>query len=809
MKWYKTTLFRIIVPMLIISFTTIWIGEKTIEDMITKQASSQTDSELNSFSEKLYGIAKNRYEVLFLSHADDEVKFRELESLARQESLRELKNISRNTFYPVFLYDGSKYINLSDINASFDISKIKNWKESGDIKSNKYTTKVFLPWGWKFIVIQNSQEIDAIIETNKRVLSITIATVAILIALTSFVILYMAINIPFRKIFAHLDKIQKGSYSLLFVSNSLPSELKNLIRHINQMTISLQNKKIQEEKLIEGLKNERLYAKTILDSQTSIVIVTNGHTIIDCNKPFFDFFDKYSTLEEFKLENRCICDFFVVNDSSGEVFIAPRENGWVQKAMQSEQRVIMHKDGQNRYFGVNANKHVQDGTEIFIVTFDEVTTLIEQREALKNRLYTDALTSLPNRAKLLLDTKCAVSPVLFIINIDSFSTLNDLYGYKTGDHLLMLLAKKLQRAISLITTGYHFSISSYGWQLYKLAADEYALLIPTSPTKEDQEKLAYSLCHLIEQSHFYCEGIDVEIKISIGISDSNKVDLDEEDKAKTILADADMALKKVKEDGLLYLFYEDEMNLKTSYTNNIECAKMIRYSIQEDRVVPYFQPLLNLKTKQIYKYEVLMRIIGQDGAIILPMTFLDIAKSSKLYDQLTKSIIKKSFEYFHDKKFEFSVNLSFEDIANKRTRDYIIEMLEYYDIGSRVTFEILESEGIKNYDIVKYFINETRQFGCKCAIDDFGSGYSSFEHILKLKTDYIKIDGSIIKNIDTDEDARAIAEAIVIFANKTGIKTVAEFVHNEAVMEIVGSIGIDYAQGYHISEPQSATGRNV
>jgi diguanylate cyclase (GGDEF)-like protein len=807
LKWYKTTLFRIIAPILVISFVTIWISEKTVEEMIIKQVSQQAESEMSSFSEKLYGVSKNRYEVLFLSYADDESRFRSLEEPAKQETLRELKNISKNTFYPIFLFDGSKYTNLSDINASFDITKIKNWKDDGEIKSNKYVTKTFLPWGWKFIVIQNSQETAAIIETNKQVLGFTIAIVALLITITSFTVLYRAINVPFKKIFTHLEKIQKGSYSLLFISNSLPLELKNLIQHINQMTISLKNKQTQEEELIGKLENEKQYAKTLLDSQKSIVVVSNGHFLIDCNKPFFDFFDNYSSIEEFRSENRCICDFFVANTSTNELFIAPREEGWVHRAMESEQRAMMIKDGQKRYFGVNANKHTQDGTDVFVVTFDEITTLVEQKEELKNRLYTDALTGLPNRTKLLMDTKSAPSPTLFIINIDSFSTINDLYGYKTGDHLLMLLAKKLRRAISLITTGYHFSISSYGWQLYKLASDEYAILIPIAPDKEDQEKLAYSLCHLIEQSHFHCEGIDVEIKISVGISDSNKVDLDEDDKAKTILADADMALKKVKEDGLLYLFYEDEMDLKSRYTNNIECAKMIRYSIQEDRVVPYFQPLLNLRTQQIYKYEVLMRIIGQDGAIIPPVVFLDIAKSSKLYDQLTKSIIKKSFEYFHDKEFEFSVNLSFEDIANKRTRDYIIEMLEHYGIGKKVTFEILESEGIKNYDIVKYFINETRKYGCKCAIDDFGSGYSSFEHVLKLKTDYIKIDGSIIQNIDTDEDARAIAEAIVIFANKTGIKTVAEFVHNESVMSVVGNMGIDYAQGYHISEPKSATAK--
>ncbi len=804
-KWHNTTLFRIIVPIFLISIAVIWLSEQFVEKIFVKQISKTAINELETSTDRLYGVTKSRYEILFFSHGADEKNFRELEPAVKQEAIRDLKSISKASTYLFYLYDGSKYIPLNDNNRSISFEEIKHWNTNGLIGENIYASKAFLPWGWRFVAIYDHAKLEAIIKANKQTIALIIIAVAALIGLTTVIILYRAVNVPFRHIFAHLDKIQNGEYESVSFDKMAAEEIRNLGMHINDMSQGLKAKKEEREQLIERLKEERLYTKTILDSQTSIVIVTNGNEILDCNQAFLDFFTPYKKLEEFKSVHRCVCSFFEGYDDGEQQYFEPSEDDWVKKAVGLEQRALMRKDGIPRHFGVNAKQHKQNGETVFVVTMDDITALVAQKNELRKRLYTDALTHLPNRTKLLLDMVGTEAPVLFLINIDSFSTINDLYGYKIGDQLLSLLAAKLNKAIVLFKSVYKFDKEPHGWMLYKLSSDEYAFLMPEAPTKEEQEKIAYSISHLIDNAHFWCQGIDIEIKVTIGISDSDKITLDDWDKPKNTISDADMALKKAKNEGLSFLFYKDEMDLKTNYIKNIECAKKLKNAIAEEGIVPYFQPIQEIKTGKIQKYEVLMRMIDDGGCAIGPLSFLEVAKSSKQYATLTRIIVQKSFEWFVDKPYEFSINISYEDITDEETKRYIFDMLQKYNIGERVIFEFLESEGIKNYEDVKAFIEEVRKYGCKCAIDDFGSGYSSFEHILTLKTEYLKIDGSIIKNIDKDNDAKAVARAIVSFANDLGIKTVAEFVHSQEIMDTVKELGITYAQGYLISEPKSST----
>jgi EAL domain-containing protein (putative c-di-GMP-specific phosphodiesterase class I) len=166
-------------------------------------------------------------------------------------------------------------------------------------------------------------------------------------------------------------------------------------------------------------------------------------------------------------------------------------------------------------------------------------------------------------------------------------------------------------------------------------------------------------------------------------------------------------------------------------------------------------------------------------------------------------MIEKCFAFFAERDDEFSINLSIDDIADATTYRFIFDALERFHVADRVIFEILESEGIENFDTMHRFIKAAKSLGCRIAIDDFGTGYSNFAYMLELDVDYIKIDGSLIKNIDSDENSRIVVEAIVEFSKKLGIETIAEFVHSSAVYDMVISLDIDYCQGYYIDEPHS------
>jgi EAL domain-containing protein (putative c-di-GMP-specific phosphodiesterase class I) len=191
------------------------------------------------------------------------------------------------------------------------------------------------------------------------------------------------------------------------------------------------------------------------------------------------------------------------------------------------------------------------------------------------------------------------------------------------------------------------------------------------------------------------------------------------------------------------------------------------------------------------------------GDIISPYFFIDRAKRINLYSEITKKVIQKSFEFFEGKSIEFSINLSISDILEKEVVDFLIQKIYEYDIGYFLTIEITESEGIDNFEEVISFIKIVKNLGVKIAIDDFGTGYSNFSYLVKLQADFIKIDGSIIQDINKSKTAKAVIEAIVFFSKKVGMKTVAEFVSSKDIFKACKELEIDYFQGYLFDEPKN------
>ena len=166
-------------------------------------------------------------------------------------------------------------------------------------------------------------------------------------------------------------------------------------------------------------------------------------------------------------------------------------------------------------------------------------------------------------------------------------------------------------------------------------------------------------------------------------------------------------------------------------------------------------------------------------------------------------MLSKTFKTFCHLDIEFSINLCYEDISNKSFRNFIYEKISSCSKPKNIIFEILESDFIEDFNIVKDFATHVRTFGCKIAIDDFGSGYSSMENILKLNPEIIKIDGSLIKNIDISQESKTIVKNIVNMAKELNAKTVAEYVHSKEVFDIVKSLDIDYLQGFYLAEPKA------
>lgn len=405
--------------------------------------------------------------------------------------------------------------------------------------------------------------------------------------------------------------------------------------------------------------------------------------------------------------------------------------------------------------------------------------LMTKERTIERQLH-DELTGVKNRTALFADMEATEGAmILMVLNIDLFSNINDYYGYEIGDQLLEAFAQKLEEVVE------HNRI-------YRISGDEFAVICMQAVLDEECREQILNTVRALENHRFLVAGHGISLDISAGVAraeHSNVYNL------------AHIALKEAKERRAKVIFFDDCKKLEEKTRNNIIIVNKIKSAIENDRIIPYFQGIVDNQTRRIVKYEALIRLIDEDGSILSPYLFLEHAKKSKLYDTLTQIMVAKTFEVFETLEIEFSINLTLQDIQCEETRLFLYETLQYSRAANHAVFEIVESEGIENFEDVALFIKTVKEYGCKIAIDDFGTGYSNFSYLSKLDVDYIKIDGSLIKNIHSDADHLLTVESILFFAHKKGIETIAEFVEDEATFEKLLELGVTYTQGYLFSIP--------
>jgi EAL domain-containing protein (putative c-di-GMP-specific phosphodiesterase class I) len=421
----------------------------------------------------------------------------------------------------------------------------------------------------------------------------------------------------------------------------------------------------------------------------------------------------------------------------------------------------------------------------FLVMSCDVTDSLKSDRELKEQFLVDKFTGLATKSKLIDDIEHTPKPkigthTLIYINIESFDEINEYFGIDAGNKILAYVANWLKNELPTSKA-----------KLYKLDLNNFAIFTTQRISIPILDNYLKKISSNIEKEDFTFKGTTLNISFTIGVARCKK----------DIVKCAYLALKDAQNLKKSYKIYDKHCKHEDRFLKNIKMNQAIKDAITENRVVPFFQPIYNLKTNEIEKFESLIRIKNRSDGHLKPAEFLDIAKKSKLYLELSKSMIKSSFDILEDSKFPITINISAEDILDKKVSSFIIRQLKNSELGHLITFEIVESERIENHLRVVNFIKRVKNLGCKVAIDDFGSGYSNFDQILKLNVDYLKIDGSLIKNIDKDKDSEIMTKSIVSFAKEMGIETIAEFVGNKTVFDKVKSLGIDYAQGYHIGKP--------
>lgn len=572
-----------------------------------------------------------------------------------------------------------------------------------------------------------------------------------------------------QALFKDIEPIKALKNELLKQKEQL-EEKDNFINKINQTILSTSD---ENEDLYESLLLLEEYKKAL--DESSIVSKANLNGIITYVN------DKFCEISGYKKEELLGKNHNIIrHPDTKKDFFTQLWNTLNQKKVFKGIIKNRKKNGQSYYVDSTIIPILDKNKDIieYIAIRNDITSLFEKDKLIYEQ-FTDELTSLPNRQKLLNDLKNCISPKLALINLDRFKDINGSYGIEIGDEILKSFAKRLS------------IFKSTNLNVYRISGDIFAFMAFGNFKINELDKTCKNLNALCDRENFKINEDSFDISFTIGIADYHE----------KLLTHAEIALYWAKKINIDIAIFDEEMPIYKDLERNIELTKEIKQALKDDNILMYGQKIINNKTKEI-KYETLMRMKFSDGRILSPFVFLEHAKKARLYPLMMNKMIEKSCEFFKNKDTVFSINLMIEDIKNEKTVNFLFSKLIETKVASRVILEIVESEGIEKFEEVGDFIRKAKALGCRVAIDDFGTGYSNFEYIIKLNVDFLKIDGSLIKNIHINENIRLTVLTIVNFAKVLGIKTVAEFVHCKEIQDIVESLGIDFSQGYLLHEPE-------
>lgn len=412
--------------------------------------------------------------------------------------------------------------------------------------------------------------------------------------------------------------------------------------------------------------------------------------------------------------------------------------------------------------------------------------MVEQKnKELEYRCFHEYKTGLPNSVILYEDLMKHEYNYMLLLDISHFSTINKEYGKEFANKVLAKTANILKKQIEPKA------------KLYKIESDRFVILLKDKTLKE-----VYTYCDQIiaffDHSNMEVEDSELHITFNIG-ADMVRADIS------GTMINCEYALDKSKELGSRH--YEIFKETTASFKNEKEAIKWLKLTrefILQEEIVPYFQPIQDIKTGKITKYEALARVI-QNSEVVSPSYFTGKAEKLGLATALTRLMINKTFQFFENKTVEFSINLTERDLLEGYLIRFLTKKLKLYKIDPRlVTFEILENITVeKNGKKITQKVKRLREMGFKIAVDDFGVENSNFSRLLEMKLDFIKIDGIFIRNLKDSKRNRMITKAIVNLAKTLGIKTVAEYVEDEETYELIKEYGIDYAQGYYLGKPEA------
>lgn len=682
----------------------------------------------------------------------------------------------------------SKILKFSQTNDDGFLQYDLQYPHLKEISKKMTYIKVYKKWDLIIGTGQSLNDLEAMLENKQKELTQRIMdeiSYAILVILIVLVLVFLVNKFFTRrikeniKVFVNFFNQLNQKNKLIQINDIQFTEFTELAQIANEML----HEKLQNEKVIDTQNKEVQINHTLLNEYKKAVDAGAIVSKTDAKGKITYVNDEFCKISGFSREELLGNNHSIVRhpDMTDRIF----KNLWDTISSKRIWKGVLQnkaKNGETYYVksSIVPILDIEGNINEFMAIRYDVSDLIKKSKQIKDQT-TDPLTKLPNREKLLQDITNKNDLKLAIFNIVRFKEINEYYGFEMGDKLLI----RLGNALSL-------HIADDNITLYRLQGDEYAILGNQHILPETFKSICYEIIEAFKNFTFNIDENNFDIRLVGGASFQSNY-----------FVHAEMAKNYARTENCDFIFFDENTSIKENLIRNIDWTQKLKRALQKEQIVVFTQPIVCNVTCKIKKYECLVRLIDDEQNIISPFHFLQVAKKSGLYSQITQRVIAQSFAYFHDKEDEFSINLTIEDIMDSSTVTYIQDqLLRYEDISKRVIFEIVEDEGIENFDDVIQFIETMKQLGCRIAIDDFGTGYSNFDYLMKLNVDFVKIDGSMIKHLDTDKNAQVVTELIVSFSKKLGIKTIAEFVHKEEIEQMVKKMDIDFSQGFYLGEPK-------
>ncbi|TNF94341.1 MAG: EAL domain-containing protein [Gammaproteobacteria bacterium] len=463
--------------------------------------------------------------------------------------------------------------------------------------------------------------------------------------------------------------------------------------------------------------------------------------------------------------------------------------------------LFAHNDKQYSVsYSMTALQDEKGGSLGFVIVLHDITREYDLTKKLEWQSLHDALTSLKNRRAFELRVQSLLNDAgdddvhsLLFLALDRFKVVNDTCGHQAGDRFLKqiggLLNKQLRSADMLARIG----------------GDEFAIVLADCPVRRATE-IATRLLDVVNQTSFSWDDKTFDIGISIGVVPVDQTPMSFSD----VLKAADMSCHAAKGKGgnCIHVYSSEDSDI-TKRNNEMRWLQKLHSALESESFVLFRQVIKPTRKDAIYEclYEFLVRLWLPEQSTVAPNDFIPVAERYGLMLKLDRWVVRQAFSVISadasSQKTLFNINLSGQSLADETFLGFVVNEIKASGVTPEsVCFEITETALINCFNTAKHFIEELRRIGCKFALDDFGTGLSSFAYLKHFKVDFIKVDGEFITHLKDDLVDQTMVKIIQIAASDLGISTVAEWVEDDATLEILNAVGVDYVQGYGIGRPE-------